>query len=378
MRVGINARLLASPDLRGWNRYTVNLLESLTQFDVDLYLYSDAPLHPAHFERFDEARCHLRVSPRMKYLFWEQYWLPKQCRADHVDLLHCPFNFGLPWRSPCPRVLTLHDAIDIMDRPRSPLRILNRLRPALLRTAAYHWIARRGAERIIAVSEHARGDLMRAFRIPTDRIAVVSEAADRRFLTPVTSQDRQRIRSGLGLTKPYVFYVGGWEDRKNVPFLVEAFAHAGLDNVELVLGGGREPWVSPIRELAQSPGVEDRIRLLPWVDDADLPALYAEALCFVYPSRYEGFGLQLCEAMAVGCPILAANATSLPEVLGDAGELFGLKDTGELTTLLRHVATDTAFRDDLAARSRRGSSRYCWTRTAEQTVAVYRSVMGKR
>jgi glycosyltransferase involved in cell wall biosynthesis len=126
--------------------------------------------------------------------------------------------------------------------------------------------------------------------------------------------------------------------------------------------------------LATALGVGDRLRLLGWVDDADLPALYAGALAFVHPSEYEGFGLQLCEAMAVGCPVLAARATCLPEVLGSGGETFGLDSADELAELLRRVASEPEFRERLARRARVRAADFSWRRTAEETLAVYREI----
>ena len=110
---GFNARLLHAPDLRGWNRYTVNLLGALIPLEIEPVLYTDRPLHPSHLDRLPEGSVAVRVAPAMPYPVWEQRWLPRQCGRDRVDLLHSPFNFGLPWSSPCPRVLTLHDAIGL-------------------------------------------------------------------------------------------------------------------------------------------------------------------------------------------------------------------------------------------------------------------------
>jgi len=121
--------------------------------------------------------------------------------------------------------------------------------------------------------------------------------------------------------------------------------------------------------------VANRVRLLGWIAEEDLPALYAEALCFVYPSEYEGFGLQLCEAMAVSCPVLAANATSLPEVLGDGGLTFGLEDPAELSVLLRRISQDLDFRKQLAEAAQQRSKGFRWERTARATVEVYRSLV---
>jgi glycosyltransferase involved in cell wall biosynthesis len=373
MRVAFNARLLYAPSLRGWNRYTINLLTELPALGVELYLYSDRPLHEAHLARLPADGHRVSVAPAMRYASWEQLWLPRQCEKDRVDILHCPFNFGLPWSSPCPRVLTLHDAIgQVYHAARGSWR--DRLKPAALLTRLYHWIARSRATRIITVSEHARRDLVKCLGLPVSRISVVYEAADPHFHTPASPEVRADVRRRYGLGRPYVLYVGGWEDRKNVPFLVRGFAAAALADADLVLAGGRDDERAGLQALAADLRIADRVRLLGWVPEEDLPALYAEALCFVYPSAYEGFGLQLCEAMAAGCPVLAARATCLPEVLGDGGELFGLDDTADLAGLLRLVAQRPDYRADLAERGRARGRHFSWAKAAAETADLYRAL----
>jgi glycosyltransferase involved in cell wall biosynthesis len=378
LKIAINARLLASPDLRGWNRYTVNLLAALPDHGVELFLYADAELCPDHLARLPKGSYQVRVARPMKYLRWEQRWVPAQCRKDGVEVFHSPFNFGIPWNNSCPQVLTLHDAIG--ERFYGPaLRWQQKLKAEVLKTRIYHRTARLRADRIIAPSEFTRADLIDHLRLPAEKISVIYEAADMNFTAPVTVEYRTRVRKVHHLEKPYLFYVGGWEERKNIPFLVQAFAVAKLEGVELVLAGGKDEQRAGLLELAESLGVRETVRLLGWVDENDLPALYAEALCFVYPSRYEGFGLQLCEAMAVGTPVLAARATCLPEILGEGGETFSLEDTAELTALLKRIATEPAFRARLADRGRRRSAEFSWTRTAAETVAVYRrAITGAR
>jgi glycosyltransferase involved in cell wall biosynthesis len=245
-----------------------------------------------------------------------------------------------------------------------------------VRSRLSHWAARTRAERVITVSEHARGDLVARLGIPADRLRVTPEAADPLFARPVDLADAEATRRRLGLLRPYFFYVGGWEGRKNVPFLVRAFAEASLNGVELVLAGGRDDQRAELAGLAAELDVGDGVRLIGWVEEADLPALYAGALALAYPSEYEGFGLQLCEAMACGCPCLAARATSLPEVLGAGGLTFALGDTAELAGLLRRVAGDDAFRRELASRARARSADFSWRKTAELTAAVYRELAG--
>ncbi len=360
MIVGVNAMSLADPQVRGWTRYAVNLLRELLKLGVGLRLYSRTPLNPAHLDALGPGDREIRVAPPMRYALWEQGWLPRQCRRDGVALLHSPHNFGLPVCAPVPRVLTLHDAIDTLHgHDRLPWGAW--LRPGNARARLMLQVARRSADRIVTVSEHAKADLVRRFGSPAGQIDVIPEAADERFHRPPTATEAARVAATYRLTRPYFLYVGGAEGRKNVGFLARAFAAAELPGVELVLAGGGD----------FAACVGPRARAVGYVADADLPALYAGALGFAYPSEYEGFGLQLVEAMAAGCPTLAADATSLPEVLGRGGDLFPLGDPAALTGLLRRLATDPAYRADLAARGRRRAADFSWTRAARATLAAY-------
>jgi glycosyltransferase involved in cell wall biosynthesis len=377
LRVGINASLLDTPSLRGWNRYAINLAAALADQGVHLVLYSRRPIHRVFLDRLPPDRITERVAPPMRYLAWEELWLPRQCARDGVDLIHSPFNFGLPWSSPCPRILTLHDAIDCAFTARRPSWRERWSRGALV-SGLLHWIARTRADRVITLSRYSRDDLVRHLGIDERRITVVPAAADPRFLREPEAADRQRVRVRHELAKPYFFYVGGWELRKNIPHLLEGFARSAITDAELVLAGGKPHERADLAARAESLGIADRLRLLEWVDDEDLPALYAEALAFVYPSRYEGFGLQVAEAMALGCPTLAARATSLPEVLDDGGVTFSPDDPDELAGALRHVREDTAYRAELAARARARSTAFSWQKTAEQTIAVYRGALGRK
>lgn len=377
IRVGFNAYLLSSSSIRGWPRYTTNLLAALPAHGVRPILYSIHPIHPIHLKLLPPGSYELAPSGPMKYLLWEQCWLPRRCRKDDIQILHSPINYGLPWSSPCPRVLTLHDAIDQVYYARRS-RWPSRLRLSSLRSHWAHWSSRRRAHRVITVSQHAKNDLVNFLGVPESRIHVIPEAADPVFCQPVAIPTVEAVRKKWKLTRPYVFYVGGWEERKNVPFLLRAFADADPGGVDLVLAGGRPEQQAQLALLAQRLGISDRVQLLGFVPDEDLPALYKGALAFVYPSEYEGFGLQLVEAMALGCPVLAADATALPEVLGSGGETFPLDSTKPLAGLLRRLVVDEAFREDLADRGSRRAQAFSWDRTAAMTAAVYRDLLSAR
>jgi glycosyltransferase involved in cell wall biosynthesis len=375
MKVAFNARLLRSPTLRGWNRYTINLLSELALLDVEIFLYSDQPIHIDHLARLPVGSYQIRLSPPMRYPIWEQWWLPNQCQKDQIDILHCPFNFGLPYFSPCPRVLTLHDAIDQVYYGKNAA-WQERFKLSNLQMDLHNRIARTKAEAIITVSNHAKTDLIKHLHIPESKITVIYEAADQKFHETVSPEQRSHIREHYQLKQPYFFYLGGWEKRKNIPFLVKSFANANLDNLNLVLGGGNAEQKVELIKLAKELGIEDRLVLLGWIEDNDLPALYAEALCFVYPSEYEGFGLQLCEAIAVGCPVLAARATCLPEILGNGGETFDLDRTEELSQLLVTISSDRKFRKELSDRAFQKSQEYSWRETAISTISTYKFLRG--
>lgn len=372
MKVGINARLLSAPTLRGWSRYTINLLRGLPAQGAELFLYSDQPLHQSHVDQLPRDSYQIRLAPEMRYTLWEQYWLSRQCAADGVDVLHTPFNFGLPWSTDCPRVLTLHDAIGQLDSTSFGRQRWSR---DFFQSGLRHWISRTRADKVITPSEYSRGDLVNHLGIANDKIVVIAEAADARFHEPILDAQRALIREKYRLARPYIFYVGGWEERKNIPFLLCAFSAAALGGVELVLAGGLDEQRAGLTSLAASLNVADGVRLLGWVDDADLPALYSEALCFVYPSKYEGFGLQLCEAMAVGCPTLAANKTCLPEVLGAGGETFRIDSLDELSSLLRRIYDEEEFRAHLSRRASLRSKEFSWHRTVVETMKAYTGVI---
>ena len=208
---------------------------------------------------------------------------------------------------------------------------------------------------------------------PGDRVTY--EAADPRFHAPVAAADRRRVRRRHGLAGPYVFYVGGWEGRKNVPFLVAGLRRGRLGRGRP--GPGRRPRRRSGRAaaLAAGLGVADRLRLLGWVEDADLPALYAER----WASSTRASTRASASSSARRWPSAARPwrpGHGLPEVLGDGGETFGLDDPAELVAALRRLAADPAIVPTLAARARARAADFSWRRIAEQTLEVYRSALG--
>jgi glycosyltransferase involved in cell wall biosynthesis len=364
MKIAFNARFLSDPHIRGFNRYSLNILVQLSNRpDVELLIYSDRAVFPDHLS---QLRAYKYVqSPPMRYIAWEQDWLPTQLGKDSAEVFHSPANSGIPARAPCATVLTIHDAIGAaFNRGCESFSTfkLGAMWSKLLQDSAID-----SADLIITVSRHARNDLVKYLAIPEEKIRVVYEAAD-----PRLSRIKGRQDTFINRERPYFLYVGGWEERKNIPFLIRSFARAHTDGIDLLLAGGTDSERAQIRTLCASLNISDRVQLAGWVSDAELANLYRYAHCFVYPSLYEGFGLQLCEAMAAGCPIIASCAASLPEILGAGGELFDPTNIDSLAILLSRLAQDTSFRMDLATRSRHSARRFSWALSATETIAVYR------
>ena len=372
MRVGINARLLASPDIRGFNRYTAELVRALAATGrVDLVLFSDAPIHRRH--ALDALPAVVgAVRPQLR---WQHGWLPGALKAERIELFHAPAHWGVPWRSACPVVVTIHD---LADRELPALRP-----PASILAAARHeceqWLVVRRARRIIAVSEWTARSVSRHLGVAPERIAVTVEGAAPAFDAQPPPADIVAAREAFGLRGPYYVYAGGYDARKNLEALVAALATMTEDRrmtIALVGSGAAGEDAARLRRDAAGRGVQRWLRLIGGVDDVTLAALYAGAVAVVLPSWLEGFGLPVVEAMHVGTPAVVSGAGSLPEITGEAGLVFAPENPSMLADALLRLAEDAALREALAAKARARAPLFTWSRAAEQTLEVYRSALG--
>ena len=312
--------------------------------------------HPTRNARLDVERLHWAFRSRV---------LNRSLRPFRADLLHVPaqFYFFHALRVALPYVVTVHDLIPfrLPDPWKKPERLSRRLRHL---TAAC-----RRARLVIAVSEHTRRECVELLGIASERIAVVPEGVDGRF-APEPNGDGHILRR-LGLERPYFLYVGGVEAHKNVEQLFEAFRAFRKDDPEaheLVLCGLSF-------EGTPLPNPPDGARLLGFVDDAELPALYRGARAFVTLSLHEGFALTALEAMACGTPVVAGANTALLETLGDAGLLVDASDPTTAADAMRRVARDDRLVERLRQRGLERASRYSWEKAAAGTLAAYRRAL---
>jgi glycosyltransferase involved in cell wall biosynthesis len=332
--VAIDARDARGPQLRGWGRYTLELVRALRRrAELDVLELDEGGPGPE--------------------LAWEQLLLPRILRQKGADLVHAP-NCFLPLRRPCPGVVTVHD-LAFEEYPEDFARLTGwKYRTFTPRCA-------RSAERVICVSEYTRRDLC-------DRYAVDPEKTRTILSAPSLPHGDTAPPAG-----PYLLAVGDLRRKKNLVRLVRAFARLRRDGLphRLVLTGLDAGEGEAIRAAAGDAPVE----LSGYVDDAQLDALMRGADLLVYPSLYEGFGLVIVEAMARGCPVAAANATALPEAAGGAAALFDPLDEADMADTMRRVLEDEGERAAMVERGRTRAAVLSWESTAELTAAVYRELL---
>lgn len=303
-------------------------------------------------------------------------WLGQLARIPFNRLLpgaalfHATEHLLMPLRG-VPTVLTVHDLIfRQLPEHHKPLNrwYLNWTMPLYCRRA----------DHIIAVSEATRQDLIAAYGLLPETITVVHEAASPRF-TPQPTATQAQARAKYGLPDAYVLYVGTIEPRKNLERLLAAWAplyRAGACPPLVVVG--KRGWLSEgfFAALEASPA-RDGVILTGYVPDEDLPAIYSAATAFVWPSLYEGFGLPPLEAMASGTPVICSDASSMPEVVGDAALLFDPTSEDALRDALRRITADAALRESLREWGKVRAATFSWSRAATETMAVYAQVQAR-
>ena len=236
----------------------------------------------------------------------------------------------------------------------------------------------RTLDHVIAISECTLRDLRRITGLPADRATVVYQGVDTHFFTPGRSDgEAERVHALIGTERPYFFYVGGFDQRKQVPDLVEAFGRCASElDEDMVLCGHILPAEKRvIEERIRATGSASRVVMPGFVPSELLPALYRCATAHLMFSRYEGFGATLVEAMACGCPVVALDASCVSETTGDAALLVPPGSVASLSEAIRRVARSPELRADLRSKGIARAALFSWDRCVAETVSVYRRVL---
>lgn len=289
-----------------------------------------------------------------------------------VKLYHATEHL-LPVISHARNVFTLHDTA-YLHFPQYHL-LQNRLYLTLMMP---RFIQR--ADAVICVSEATRRDAVKYYNVPAAKLHVIYEGVEPRFAPITDSSMREALRTKYNLPARFILYVSTIEPRKNLTTLLKAYAvlHQSQPEIGLVIAGGKgwlyESFFAELRAL----DLERQVQLLGYVPDEDLPALLNCADVFAYPSVFEGFGLPPLEAMACGTPVIVSNASSLPEVVGDAGLLLPPANVQAWVEALRRILNDSALCAELRARGQHRAKQFTWEKAARETLKVYDGVMNRR
>lgn len=325
--------------------------------------------------RYPERVSLNRFSENLGKVWFEQIAFGNVCRRERITFAHVPY-FASPLFPRTRTVVTIHDLIPlILPLYRGSLWV--RAYTQLVAAAA------RRADAIIADSECSRRDIVARLGIAPSRVHVVYLAAHARYRPLEDAVPIEALRK-YALPEKFLLYLGGFDQRKNVRVIIEAFSllpELYADGYRLVLAGvtlGQDSEFFPDpHRIAREVGLaDDAIRYIGWVAEKDKPALYAGATAFLFPSLYEGFGLPPLEAMACGTPVIASNASSLLEIVGDAALTLDPRDPLAWAEAIRTVVTDASRRGAMRERSIAQAKKFSWERAAEETLAVYRTLEG--
>lgn len=372
MHIAIDAHSVGT-GLAGNETYITNLVEALAEIDT-VNRYTLYVTKPSAVERYRGRWANFAVRRTLPHspVVRIPVTLSAELRRRPVDLLHVQYT--APPLAPCPVVATIHD-LSFEHLPETfKRRSRMQLRLTVRRTA-------RRAAHLIASSEYTRRDIMETYNVGAERITAVPLAASKRFAPVRDEKELRRVRELYGIAGDYILAVGSIQPRKNLTRLIEAYANLrrrrDAANLPRLVVVGKRAWLydETLRAVEEC-GVAGDVIFTGYVPESDLPALYTGALCFVYPSYFEGFGLPPLEAMRCGTPVVAGDRTSLPEVVGDAGLLVDPFDTEALAGALARVVGDVELRAALSERALSRARRFDWRETARLTLEVYKRVTG--
>jgi glycosyltransferase involved in cell wall biosynthesis len=297
------------------------------------------------------------------------------------NVAHIPHMFWMPRGLSCPYVLTVHDLLEHMYGSRNF---------SSLRRSMHFYLTRRvlrGAARVMAVSQFTKSEIEKLLGVADDRIEVVYNAIDERFLHGHASDaDRQLIAERYQVNYPFLLYAGAIRPHKNVVRIIEAFSSLKNElakerlyaDLKLIIIGDDLSSHPRLRRTVVSGGVQNDVRFLGFVPIEVLRIFYDVAKIFVFPSLYEGFGLPPLEAMAHGTPVVTSNTSSLPEVVGNAALMVNPENVFEIRRALQQALLDSEVRARMKKLGYEQAQRFSWETSVARILEIYREVAGER
>ena len=371
MRIGIDISLTIG-EKAGVGYYSANLVDALAKIDKKnqylLYPFFYHIYHPDFKTAIapSQGNFHLRFAKLSKQiidLLWNSS-VPKKWVLGNVDILHST-TFCAPRDHFGKLIVTIYD-ISFLTLPECHIEA-NR-QHCLQGTLD----AVRYADRLIAISNHGKEELIKMFNADPRKVAVTHLAAKDIFV-PRAPEEQEVVLAKYRLPRDFIFTVGSCEPRKNIITLIRAYAglpESTKSGHPLVIAGGKGWLNSDLNTLVESLP-SGQIRHIGYVAEQDLPALYSAASIFVYPSLYEGFGLPILEAMSCGTPVIASNTSSMPEIGGEAALYFDPTDTNQLIRRMLELIDNAAMKAKLRQKGFDNAHRFSWKKTAMETLRIY-------
>ena len=389
MHVVVSGWFWNRPDT-GSGQYVRNCIATLARLAPDVRLTVIVPqaarqdAQSARGKRQDEAlppNCTLRVHPASCSLSdwgklrFEQFTFPRLCRELAADVAHVPY-WGSPLRPSVPTLVSILDLIPLL---------LPEYRGGPLVRAYTGWVkaSAQNATLVLTISESSRHDIVQHLGVPESRVRVTYLAADARYSPKRDAVDEAVLRRNHpDLPQEYVLYLGGFDARKNIETLLQVYTWA-QDTIgqefPLIIAGKlpqeHNDFFRDPRVIAKALEVEDVVKCLGPVAEEDKPALYRGASAFLYPTRYEGFGLPALEALACGVPVVGSNASSVPEIVGAAGMLVDPDDARSMAGSLIAVVTEYELHEKLSDAALEQASKFSWEKCARETLQAYQDAL---
>ena len=362
-RIAVDARSLNTEHLRGIGKSVYELVKrTAASGAVDWHLLADRPDRPMQVPAPDACAVSVFETRGHRVHSWEQWSLPRRAQQLGVDLLHAP-GTSMPWWQPVPTVVTIHDTIPWQQQdPAWPAGFYrDRVLPA-----AYH-----RAAAITTVSECSRRDILARWPHLQSKLHVISPGVDERYLE--ATLDRRPIElDGRVVSEPYLLYVGGSDPRKRLMWALQAWWRVADTSASFVVCGVPPSEHDNIRRMVPH-SLQARLVMAPYVSEEDMPRLYMRAAAVLYPTVYEGFGLPVIEAQAVGTPVLFSEVGSLTELKGPGAVVLPVDDLAAWVRALREILESrTAHGPDRIARA--WAQQYSWDAYTERTLAVYEEI----
>ena len=370
MRIAIDTRKLND---FGIGTYIRNLVRHLPRIDsVNEYFLLCQPQDEATIASLSpEPRPVLVGAPN--YSVSEHVSIPAKLRQLRVDLYHTP-HYVLPFFTPCPSVVTIHDVIHLLFPQYLPSRMAVHYARFMIRRALEK------ASVVLTVSDSSKRDLLTFFDVDPEKIRVIPNGIPVSITQDLAPVELEKVKERFLITGRTVLFVGNIKPHKNLERLIAAFAKV-LENPEhndlnLIVVGDEISKYPSLRRAVERHQVRRKVRFFGFVPELTLVALYRLADVFVFPSLYEGFGLPPLEAMANGTPVVTSNISSLPEVVGDAALTVDPYNIDEIAQAIRNVLDDAELRSRLVASGHARAGQFSWESSVGQVHQAYQKVLG--